>query len=141
VIPICPELRSVLDETPRAERHGSVVVPWMNVNRDLGRACERAGIEPRVTCHDLRRTFGSWLAQAGVSTKAIGTLLGHAPGSRMADLTYSVLTDETLTEAVGRLTVPNVCHAGPQNDPQNGTAKNPANENGAQVIDLKRRSR
>jgi integrase len=56
-----------------------------------------------VTAHDLRRTFGSWLAQRGVSTKAIGELLGHAPGSRMADLTYSVLTDDALRAAVDKL--------------------------------------
>jgi integrase len=103
LIPIGPELRAVLDEVPKADRRGPIVEPWLNVNRDLGRACERASIEPRVTAHDLRRTFGSWLAQRGVSTKAIGELLGHAPGSKMADLTYSVLTDETLRDAVGRL--------------------------------------
>src|SRR4029077_14646252 len=27
--------------------------------------------------HDLRRTFGSWLGASGVSTKLIGTMLGH----------------------------------------------------------------
>lgn len=101
MIPINAELRAALDAIP-GEHSGPVLVPWMNVNRDLRRACERAGIG-RVTCHDLRRSFGSWLAQANVSTKAIGTLLGHAPGSTMADRTYSVLNDASLTEAVGRL--------------------------------------
>jgi len=102
LLPVGRELRATLDEVPEERRAGRIVDPWGNVNRDLGRACERAGIE-RVTCHDLRRSFGSWLAQAGVSTKVIGELLGHAPGSRMADLTYSVLTDKALAEAVDRL--------------------------------------
>lgn len=103
LIPIGPELRAVLDETPKDERHGPIVEHWSNVNRDLGIACEAAGISPRVTCHDLRRTFGSWLAQRGASTKAIGALLGHAPGSTMADRTYSVLTDAALSDVVGLL--------------------------------------
>jgi integrase len=103
LVPIGDELRAVLAEVPAADRHGAIVAPWLNVNRDLGRACLRAGIVPRVTAHDLRRTFGSWLAQRQVSTKTIGALLGHAPGSRMADLTYSVLTDESLAAAVAKL--------------------------------------
>jgi integrase len=35
-----------------------------------------AGME-ELRLHDLRRTFGSWLGASGVSTKLIGTMLGH----------------------------------------------------------------
>lgn len=101
-LPVGRELRATLDEVPKGQRTGRIVEPWSNVNRDLGKACRAAGIE-RLTCHDLRRSFGSWLAQGGVSTRVIGELLGHAPGSKMADITYSFLTDRTLADAVDKL--------------------------------------
>ncbi len=47
-----------------------------NVGRDLPRACERAGV-PRCTPNDLRRTFASWLVQAGESLLVVSRLLGH----------------------------------------------------------------
>jgi hypothetical protein len=76
-----------------------------------------------------------------VSTKAIGVLLGHAPGSRMADLTYSVLNDEALADAVGRLDgVSLACVTGTENSSKSRTDRTEAKENGAQVIDLKRRN-
>jgi hypothetical protein len=50
---------------------------WHTVTRDLARACSRAGIAP-VTPNDLRRTFCSWLCQAGVPERVCAELMGHA---------------------------------------------------------------
>ena len=80
---------------------GPVVTPWANVGRDLPRACERAGV-PRVTPNDLRRTFASWLIQAGVSNRIVARLLGHNT-TRMVDLVYGQLDDATLAAAITRL--------------------------------------
>lgn len=70
--------------------------PWLNSNmkRDLAKACAKAGIEP-VTSNDLRRTHGTWLAEAGVSDEHIGKVLRHADG-RMARRVYGKLSPEKL---------------------------------------------
>lgn len=70
--------------------------PWLNSNmkRDLAKACTKAGIAP-VTSNDLRRTHGTWLAEAGVSDEHIGKVLRHADG-RMARRVYGKLGPERL---------------------------------------------
>jgi integrase len=54
-------------------RHGthlqSVAKCWQRIRK-------RAGIE-HVRIHDLRRSFGSWLADGGFTSKQIGEVLGH----------------------------------------------------------------
>ncbi len=80
---------------------GPIVQLWSNMGRDLPRACERAGV-PRCTANDLRRTFASWLVQAGVSLLIVSRLLGHK-STRMVDLVYGQLADATLASAIGRL--------------------------------------
>lgn len=38
----------------------------------------RAGLQRRVTPHDLRRTYGTWLLEAGTDLRTVQVLLGHA---------------------------------------------------------------
>lgn len=87
---------------------GPVIEPWANVQRDLASAAARAGV-PRVTPNDLRRTFASWLVQAGTPLLVVSRLLGHS-STRMVDLVYGQLDEATLHEAIGRL--PGGCDAG-----------------------------
>lgn len=56
-----------------------------------------AGIE-RVRIHDLRRTFGSWLGDAGFTSKQIGTALGHK--SDITSRVYMALGDQSKRAAV-----------------------------------------
>ena len=51
------------------------------------RVKKRAGIE-NLRIHDLRRTVGSWLAQAGVSLHLIGDVLNHLNTSTTAGYAY-----------------------------------------------------
>lgn len=74
---------------------------WKNVVRDLTEACMRAGV-PRVTPNDLRRTFASWLKQAGVDSRAVADLMGHT-STRMVDQVYGRLTPEVYQRAVASL--------------------------------------
>jgi len=78
------------------------------MGRDLPAAAKRAGV-PRVTANDLRRTFASWLVQAGVSLYVVSRLLGHK-STRMVELVYGQLDDATLAAAIGKL--PGGCDAG-----------------------------
>jgi integrase len=53
--------------------HGKHLV---NVNDCWDRIRKRAGV-PHIHIHDLRRSFGSWLADAGFTSKQIGAVLAH----------------------------------------------------------------
>jgi len=48
----------------------------INISKPWGRIRKRAGLED-VRIHDLRRTLGSWLAQAGFGLPQIGAVLTH----------------------------------------------------------------
>jgi integrase len=47
-----------------------------NLQREFTKACLKAGIEDLVF-HDLRHTFGTWLAQNGVDIYTIARYMGH----------------------------------------------------------------
>jgi integrase len=100
-VPLADELRAALSSVPADERAGALVEPWPNVVRDLAAACRRAGA-PRATPNDLRRTFASWLKQAGIDSMTVGRLLGHT-SSRMVELVYGHLDDEAKRRAVATL--------------------------------------
>lgn len=97
VIPLSTDAKAVLDETP---------LPWprwnsSNSNRDLRVACKAAEIE-RCSANDFRRTFCSWLCQAGVPELTIIKLMGHT-SSEMVRRVYAQLAPATLTDAINRL--------------------------------------
>ena len=73
-----------------------VFLAWGNVRRDLAAACRRAGIPP-VTPNDLRRTFATWLREAGVEPQLVGAAMGHTD-SRMVERVYGRLQPEALSK-------------------------------------------
>lgn len=95
VVPLSPEAVEVLDETPLPWR------PWGKIQRDLASACRRARID-RTSPNDLRRTFASWLCQAGVPELTVVRLMGHGD-STMIRRVYAQLAPETLAAAVALL--------------------------------------
>jgi integrase len=70
--------------------------------RLLTDACKAAKVRPAVAFHELRHTYASHLAQAGVDLLTISKLLGHAD-TRMTSKHYAHLADKTLAAAVTRL--------------------------------------
>ncbi len=68
-------------------------------------------IRPTVAFHELRHTYGSHLAQAGVDLLTISKLLGHAD-TRITGKHYAHLTDKTLAAAVMKLPSFGMGHAG-----------------------------
>ncbi len=68
--------------------------PWPNARRDLAAACVRAGIA-RCSPNDLRRTFGTWLRQAGAPPDIIAPAMGHVD-SRMVERVYGRLSTDAL---------------------------------------------
>ena len=70
--------------------------------RPLFEACARAKLKPAVAFHELRHTYASHLAQAGVDLLTISKLLGHAD-TRVTSRHYAHLADKTLRTAVTKL--------------------------------------
>ena len=70
---------------------------WIRVaiSRAMKAACKAAEIAPPVVFHDLRRSYGSLLINAGAAVESIQGLLGHAD-TRMTKRAYAHLLDETL---------------------------------------------
>jgi integrase len=67
---------------------------WTNVRRDLHVACAKVGIPP-CSPNDLRRTYGTWLRDAGVEPQLIAPAMGHVD-SRMVERVYGRFTPESL---------------------------------------------
>ena len=65
-----------------------------NANADLKDACKALGIPPCST-NDLRRTYATWLGQAGVRDELIELALGHKGKSVLARH-YRKLTGDDL---------------------------------------------
>ncbi len=70
--------------------------------RALAHACHVAKIRPGIAFHQLRHTYASRLAQAGVDLLTISKLLGHAD-TRITSRHYAHLVDKTLADAVTRM--------------------------------------
>jgi integrase len=70
--------------------------------RLLAEACKAAKVRPAIAFHELRHTYASHLAQAGVDLLTISKLLGHAD-TRITSRHYAHLADRTLAQAVTKL--------------------------------------
>lgn len=67
--------------------------------RPLRRACAAAGIDPPISFHILRHTFGSWLAMRGVALQVIADALGHAD-ARTTHRHYTALAPSYVADIV-----------------------------------------
>lgn len=78
--------------------------PWGRCHqiRRIREACERAGIEPFISFHDLRHSYASLLVQSGVDLRVVADLLGHAD-TRMTMRHYAHLNDEIRRKAIDQL--------------------------------------
>ena len=62
-------------------------------------SCAAAKIAPRAVFHDLRRSYGSLLLNAGANAEVIQELLGHAD-MRMTRRVYAHLLNVTIANTV-----------------------------------------
>lgn len=82
-LPLSMAACTVLDSIPKVDGNPFIIVGknsgshLVNVDKPWQRVRKAAGIED-VRIHDLRRTVGSWLAQAGNDLHLIGRVLNHS---------------------------------------------------------------
>jgi integrase len=76
-IPINSVLRLEIEQLRAAKCDRWLVFPYRNVRTGFEKACRRAGIVG-LTFHDLRRTFGTRLLEAGVNIVTISKPYGHS---------------------------------------------------------------
>ena len=69
------------------------------MRRDLHAACERAEIAP-VSPNDLRRTFATWQAEAGVPEAVTASLMGHTSSAMIRRVYAKIGTDAKRPSAV-----------------------------------------
>ncbi len=75
--------------------------PFTDIRFSFATACRLAGVAD-LHPHDLRRTFGSWLAQAGIPIDRVSKLLRHGNVGVTASV-YAHLRPEDLADAAATL--------------------------------------
>jgi integrase len=114
-IPIDPVLRPLLVKH-LAERVGPGPEAWVFPQTAGARRSERtrwfalstqaaatrAGISRKLTFHDLRRTYGAMLIEAGVDIYTVSRLLGHAD-VRITQEVYAPLCGRFMAEQAAKL--------------------------------------
>jgi len=103
-VPVSRQLRRFFDEYASSSPHDGWLFPsplgcrWEpdNFSHALSDTNENAGLP--WSCLDYRHTFGSQLAQAGVSLFQIATLMGNSPD--ICRRHYAAITHEQLAAAV-----------------------------------------
>jgi len=109
-VPLNPEGAALFRERLTGKTGDALVfthangTPWGKNHhvRPLANACKVAKIKPAIAFHELRHTYASRLAQAGVDLLTISKLLGHSD-TRITSKHYAHLADKTLAQAVLRL--------------------------------------
>jgi integrase len=76
-------------------------IPRISVSRLMRAACTDAKITPAATFHDLRRSYGSLLLNAGTPADVVQELLGHAD-LRSTRAAYAHLLKSTLRKHVNK---------------------------------------
>lgn len=102
-VPLVPEAVDILKRRREANENTEYVFPGRSKGhlqepkKAWDRIRQRAGLAD-LRLHDLRRTFGSWQAAAGVSLHAIGKSMGHRNQSTTA--IYARLALDPIREGV-----------------------------------------
>ena len=75
--------------------------PWgkSHQGRRLVEACRQARLDPPISFHILRHTYGSWLAMSGVPLQVIAEALGHAD-TRITHRHYAALAPSYVADTI-----------------------------------------
>jgi site-specific recombinase XerD len=113
-IPLCSPALHALELMRRKQSQSSDFIFWRHggtrdVQNSFGRLIEAASQSMPslhdVTIHTLRKTFASWLVQAGASLQEVKELLGHST-VQITEKHYAYLAPQNLRSAITRLEKP-----------------------------------
>lgn len=109
-VPLTAETRAIVERRLKTPGPRLFAPRWTSsqVRECMLRWCPKAGIE-HVVIKDLRRTFCSWMAQAGVPELHVIRLMGHG-SSTMVRRVYAHFDDSSFEHAVAAL--PSVADTG-----------------------------
>jgi integrase len=102
-VPLSAYAARLLKDLPRLANNPHVFVsrqhgkPLAEPSKAWQKIRQAAGLK-HLRIHDLRRTFGSWLGDAGFTSKQIGATLGHK--SDITSRVYMALGDQSKRAAV-----------------------------------------
>ncbi len=99
-LPLTDETLEILQR--RAALPGPLFERWDHNNTVLARACVKAGIE-HCCLKDLRRSFATELAIAGVSMLYLQKLMGHASGRMLEQVYARVERGQHMHDAMAKL--------------------------------------
>jgi integrase len=99
-VPILDPLLPTIERRMKAPGPTLFGAPWhrARMHQNLRRWCAVAEIEP-VTANDLRRTYATWMAEAGVPESLLLKYMGHT-SSTMLRRVYSQTTDRMHADAI-----------------------------------------
>lgn len=96
VVPIIPELQTMLEQMRQERVDDPLDTPIMRVNecqKSMDRAAKIVKME-RITHHDLRHLFATICIESGVDIPTVSRWLGHKDGGALAMKVYGHLRDE-----------------------------------------------
>ena len=88
VIPIYPQLRSLVKRLCKGKAHGERILNIKNAKKALAESCKRLGF-PHFTQRSLRRMFITRAIELGVDVKVIAQWQAHKDGGKLILATYS----------------------------------------------------
>lgn len=98
-VPLSEEALSYLNPRDNNERPIFILPNTTNVNLNIAKWMQAAGIEKHVSYHCSRHTFATSLLTLGVDIYTVSKLLGHANVATTA--IYAKIVDAKKTEAIG----------------------------------------
>lgn len=104
-VPLPPHTRALLQALPKQEGNPYLLPGQktghhlVNIEKTWRQVRKAAGVDD-VRIHDLRRTVGSWLAQAGNSLPLIGRILNHS--TPQTTMIYAYLGDDLARHALAK---------------------------------------
>ncbi len=98
-VPITDAVNDVLSTLPRNRAKIFATRSTTGTQAWLKRWCEREGIEPRFTPHDLRRTYVTELNELGVEPYVIEKLVNHSMSGVMAVYNKAEYAEERMVAA------------------------------------------
>ena len=98
-VPVTDSINEILSALPRNRTKIFATRSTTGTQSWLKRWCEREGIEPRFTPHDLRRTFVTELNELGVEPYVIEKLVNHSMSGVMAIYNKAKYAEERIEAA------------------------------------------